>query len=945
MMTQTMRQLRITISLLIYYLIEIVNPVSLQAQITPDASLTTKVTTSDGLNFTVTGNTRFGGNLFHSFRDFSVPTGGSVFFNNPVDIQHIISRITGSSISNIDGLIKANGLANLFLINPNGMIFGKNAALDIGGSFIASTANTIKLADGTQFSAIAPEQTSALLNINVPMGLGYGSNPGRIVNQSRAIDSNGQMVGLQVLPSKTIALVGGEVRLEGGNLQAPGGRVELGGLSSSGTVRLNWDNNNLSLSFPDSIARADASLTNGATLDVRGGAGSMAINLQNLYLAQGSRLLAGIKSGVSTPGNRAGNIEINAIGSISFDGAGNDGESGAYNLVESNATGQGGSINITADALYLTNGGLIKASTLGQGNAGDVNLHISNASSFDNVSSHDGISSGIYSRVEANKAIGNGGNISLTTGSLSLTNGGLISASTQGHGNAGNITISVRNQTILDGEGPLVLVEGSIPSQQSSGLYSSVKLTGVGNGGNINLTTGSLLVTNGALVIVRTEGQGRAGNIVLNVGDFVNVDGVGSDLSSSGLFASTESKATGQGGDITVTTNNFRVSNGAVVNAQTLTNSNGGNITINTKRFEAIGGGQLISSTGKSGRAGNVIINAADNILLSGSDPNFTQRSPLFSTNIVGNNEGSSTGLFANTDKDSTGVGGNLTIQAGQFTIQNGAQASVSADGSGSAGNLKVTADSISLDHGGLAANTSAGNFGNILLKVQSLQLRRNSQITTNATGAATGGNINIDTGVLAALENSDITANSQQSFGGQVKINTQGIFRQGFINGTTVNQIASPQTSDITATSTLGPQFNGTVTIQTPRINPSQGLVALSQRFELSDIPQGCEVAGQSTIGKRGSSFVKTGLGGVPPSPNDALNSDRFWDDFRPVKLDNSVVSLPRQQVTKSVPIEEATGWLVNKKGQVVLITQIPNTTPESSWLSPGGCSPVSRH
>ncbi len=126
------------------------------AQITSDGSLNTTVSQS-GNNFTITNGSRVGNNLFHSFSQFSVPTKGSAFFNNASDIQNIFSRVTGGNISNIDGLIKANGSANLFLLNSAGILFGANAKLDIGGSFLGTTANSIKFADGIEFSAINPQ--------------------------------------------------------------------------------------------------------------------------------------------------------------------------------------------------------------------------------------------------------------------------------------------------------------------------------------------------------------------------------------------------------------------------------------------------------------------------------------------------------------------------------------------------------------------------------------------------------------------------------------------------------------------------------------------------------------------------------------------------------------------------------------------------------------------
>ena len=125
---------------------------SATAQVTADGTTNTTVNVN-GNDFTINQGDRAGGNLFHSFSDFSVPTNGSAFFNNAVDIVNIFSRVTGGNISSIDGLLGANGTANLFLINPAGIIFGESARLNIGGSFYGSTADSILFPDG-EFSAI-----------------------------------------------------------------------------------------------------------------------------------------------------------------------------------------------------------------------------------------------------------------------------------------------------------------------------------------------------------------------------------------------------------------------------------------------------------------------------------------------------------------------------------------------------------------------------------------------------------------------------------------------------------------------------------------------------------------------------------------------------------------------------------------------------------------------
>jgi filamentous hemagglutinin family protein len=120
-----------------------------------------------------------GANLFHSFSQFNIGEGRGAYFANPSGIENILSRVTGSDASKIFGTLGVSGNANLFLINPNGIIFGKNASLDVRGSFVASTASSLKFADGTEFSAKAT-QSKPLLTVSVPLGLQFGANPGSI---------------------------------------------------------------------------------------------------------------------------------------------------------------------------------------------------------------------------------------------------------------------------------------------------------------------------------------------------------------------------------------------------------------------------------------------------------------------------------------------------------------------------------------------------------------------------------------------------------------------------------------------------------------------------------------------------------------------------------------------------------------------------------------------
>jgi filamentous hemagglutinin family protein len=270
--------------------------------IVPDGTVGTTVTRSNNA-FTITGGTLSGTNLFQSFQEFSIPTGGSAFFNNATSVQNIFSRVTGSSVSNIDGLIRANGTANLFLLNPNGILFGANASLNIGGSFIGSTAQAIKFADGSEFTTVTANPS--LLTISVPIGLQMGQNPGAIqVNgaghrlasasaNTTPYSSAGAIAGLKVQPGKTLALVGGGIHLTGGTLTAERGRIELGSLGEDQFVGLDVRVPRWQLDYTNVNQFREIQLSQRSLLDVSGvGAGAIQVQGQHLRLTDGSLIFS-----------------------------------------------------------------------------------------------------------------------------------------------------------------------------------------------------------------------------------------------------------------------------------------------------------------------------------------------------------------------------------------------------------------------------------------------------------------------------------------------------------------------------------------------------------------------------------------------------------------------------------------------------------------------------
>jgi filamentous hemagglutinin family protein len=912
---------------------------------------TTPGTCSGSCN--IGGGIQRGGNLFHSFSEFNVDRPeATVLFLNP-GVTNIFSRVTGNKPSNILGTLGVSGgNANLFLINPNGIIFGQNAKLNVGGSFVGTTANAIQFGNQGFFKASASEVP--LLTVN-PSALFYQS-------ANRPIENRSSVNGLSVPDGRSLLLVGGDVNLNGGKLKASGGRVELGGLAERGEIGLNVDNNNLSLSFPENTALADVSFSNGAIVDATAktanGGGSITLNARNIGISgEGTSLLSGIERGIV--GGQAGDITLNATGTVTV----TDG-SEIFNRVRRGGQGNSGKINIKAGSLLLSNGGQVQAATFGTGNAGNVNIDVGDGT-VTVIGENSSNPSRIYSTVEETGK-GNAGDIKITAKELSVRDGGFVNTGTNGQGNAGNILVQVSDLVSLE-------------SATNSGIFSNVQAGAVGNAGEINIKTRSLSLTGGvqigASVFSKTPeksgGRGNGGNILVNASDSVTISGASPETGfSSGLLTFTDTGAEGPAGNITVNTRDFRMTDGATINAQTRNSSRGGSITINATNFEAINGGQIITTASNSGNAGDINIKATNSIKLSGSDPTFAERSAKFKADNIVQNEGDASGLFASTRADSTGLGGDITIETGQLNVQDQAQVSVSSKGKGDAGNLDVNAHIVSLDNRAkLTSETQSGKGGIITLTVRDLLLmRRNSQLSTNAGKAGFGGDggditITAPNGFIVAtpLGNNDITANAFSGSGGKIKITTKGIF--GFVtrtgadidrldpNGQNPNKI---QTSDITAFSQQNPLLDGTVQINSPDVDPSKGLAELPVNLvnASQQIAADCNAGGKISR----NSFTVVGRGGVPSNPVEPLTADAVLADWITLKPDaeNNIqdrVVISKQRDTEQnlqkvnsvnypTKIVEAQGWVVDANGNIVLVAQLPTATPHNSALVSASCA-----
>ncbi|MEO1521358.1 MAG: filamentous hemagglutinin N-terminal domain-containing protein, partial [Cyanobacteria bacterium J06633_2] len=250
------------------------------AQITPDATLGTEnsIVTEDvfirgALADLIEGGAIRDANLFHSFLEFNVDNGQRAYFANPDTITNIFSRVTGADPSDILGTLGVDGTANLFFLNPNGIIFGPNASLDIEGSFVGTTADAIQFGDEGFFSATEPE-SSSLLTVDPSALLFNQMTPRAITNTSVAFvglsPSGIPLSGLRAAPNRSLLLIGGDINMPGGSIVGSGSRIELGGLAEPGVVGLEARGDTFQLRFPQASERADINLINDGRVGLTG---------------------------------------------------------------------------------------------------------------------------------------------------------------------------------------------------------------------------------------------------------------------------------------------------------------------------------------------------------------------------------------------------------------------------------------------------------------------------------------------------------------------------------------------------------------------------------------------------------------------------------------------------------------------------------------------------
>ncbi|GJL69984.1 MAG: hypothetical protein NPIRA06_26190 [Nitrospirales bacterium] len=805
----------------------------------------------------ITGGTRpvGGANLFHSFGEFGVPANNIANFLNDTALPttNILSRVTGGNPSNIFGTMQTEGFgnANLFLMNPAGIVFGPNASLNVGGATHFTTADYLRLADGVQFTAM-PSAQDALLSVAPVAAFGFlGSSPPILADGNSAailVES------LDVLNGNPVQLVGRDATADGTNvsgvvitegvLHNPGGSVKVasvGGQQSPEvqhvlvnveTLHVHGENAQ-GLNIQNPVQLGAILLSAGGTLDVSGEIGGSVVIRGGQLMIDGG----GILSYTNGPGEGTvgGNPQVVGSSQAAIDVETeslviqNDGSivAGTFNASD------GGDVRLKAsDSLHIRDGGYVLTFTEGDGNAGNIEVdagHVQLSESGDLAADRAGITSQTDFFEPFQPGMGNTGNIRLHARHVEITGTSKVRTTTFTAGNAGNVDVTVEGGNLeLSG------FAAEITSQQGLGFESGVP-------GNINVKVegGDVIISDGASIFTSnagTGGSGTEGSIQITAD---NLEMVGeSDRNPS--IISVDNVGSNETGGITVTlSGNLNMQDDAAIKVVSLSEADANDLNITAKDIVITGNGGLLSTESSSeGRGGNLDIMAE----------NFT---------VTGQSTINSRAL-------GTGNGGNITVvSVGNLTLSNGA--SVTAESTsesvdaGNAGTIQLTAaDTILIDKSTVSAEAAQASGGNITLSANDMIQLVDSTIASSVQGEAdtAGGDVTLDPDFII-LQNSQILAKAVAGQGGNISL----IANKAVLLDSQSTLDASSQTG-----------ISGSVTIESP-IQVLSGTIAPlpDQPVNVATLYAARCVAGE---GGHFSTFVDSKSDSVAPTPGTFLAS-----------------------------------------------------------------------
>ena len=877
-----------------------------------------------------------GSNLFHSFSRFSLLGGETAEFTTAGTIQNILARVTGAEASTIDGTIRSP--ANLFFLNPNGVVFNSGATLAIDGSFHASTADYLRMG-ATAFyvdeTRAGPNLPSVLsvdpgVLLDPPTAFGFSAeNPAPItVNGST----------LEMAEGGRIGVVGGDITLVGGALRADGGRIDVASVGSEGEVDLTeqgLDTSSFSLSGLGQLR-----LSGDATMDVSeaffspNGAGRLIIRAGRLEV-DSSILRA------NTTFNGGGVIDIDVTGAIILS---NGAAIASWTLGE----GAAAPIRIFADDIEVRGGSEIRSLSTGPGRAGDVTVD-----AFRTILMSDPEGSGPFANgIESNVFLGTGGggDITITAPTITIERSHIsadvrntVLEETVTSGRPGSIRIQTNNLVMSDGSTIQNNVRNSSSAPTASAdtpeiwvrpldviSHSSIRLTGPGtkiqsrasdssqdssnirleadrirlsgvagidttvssgsaSAGRVDVIADRLTLEGGSFIDSESlsEATGDAGTISVRASESVTLRGRDGDFRSQ---MSSTTRGGGNGGQVSVTVNNVDRTGTLVVTDDAVIQSNnrsgldgvrGGDVRIDADVVRVDNGGfiESVAGSGSRGAAGNVTIGATESISVRGTNAD------LFPS-------------FVSTSTFGDGSGGTIRLSAPSIVVADGAVIDSLTTGSGSGGTVQIGRDvdlpiatrELSVQNEGRIVVDSrgfgdgAGRAGSISVDVARLVLDGGGQITATTTDGD-GGSITIRASESVSLEDlgaaSLDTVISTATFGGgeggRVSVNATNGDGTGsvFIDGAAIE---SNNFSD------LDSPAGGDVRIDADVVRiENGGLVASAAANGILGAAGNVTIGATSLLTIRGfnadgfRSRVTTATGGAGPAGELRLSADRI--------------------------------------------------------------------
>ena len=757
------------------------------------------------------GATR-GNNLFHSFSQFDLKAGDVATFTGPANIQNILSRVTGGSASSIDGTIRSGiSGANFYFINPSGVVFGPNAAVDVSGSFAVSTANYLKLADGARFVAALDADDSVLSSAPVvAFGFLDGANG--------KIEVHGS---LRSAPGTPLWVIGSTVLVgDGATLEAIGSQISLTGVSAAGEVAPaipasikggaatgNGDPN----SAGTVVIRGGRLVVDNARVDVSKTGGDLKLTLSDsLEVLNGGQ--------VTTEGSgttKGGNITIESP-TVLVDGQ--DGSAPTRIAAETSSDevlGAGGNVIVHSDSVELRRGAEISVSTFGAADAGRVEITTGSLRLQDFptlISANAASVSGI--------AFGAGGQVVIHADSVQMGNFSAISASTLGDANAGTIDITANSITIKDSSvttyssgagagGDIHIQSDNLTLDGSFGSITALTVglnsqLPAGKGGLIDIKAGSLTLLNDSAISASTYGDGNGGNINVSA-DSIVLDtghpqpGIFPGISASSGLSLDGVQNVGKGGDILMRTGSLTLRNGMFISATTATPGNGGNIKIEAGSISLETQSSIQSASEGTGRAGTISLQSSQNVLLTGNS--------AVSTSAPGSSGGDISVI----------AGSEIQLTDGKITAQAG------LDG----GNISLTAPDM----------------------VYLLRSTLNGEADTTKSGFGNGGNLTINPSTFLILNEGALISKSSFGNGGNITILSDFFFQSASL---------------IDASAPFG--LPGTVSVSAPEVDLSGSLIGLPSNLlgAETQLRPDCGVRLMGNI----SSFIVLGRGGLPIQP-----------------------------------------------------------------------------